>query len=404
MMEQGQLIASEVLPKVGDEFRKAARDGGAYKKALEGLRATEGQFSTEVQRSADTIFKSGFEKGLSQLYKELSTQLKGTTASQKDLGNIYNKFFKLITLGIKVVTPLLETLIRVSAKVVDGWYEIFTAGGRVLDTLGEMNPKFREAAQGVLFLGLAFKSLYGKIILAVGAIEELMSLFDDKLLGRLETSLGKQINFATMTQQNIELRDDGKYYAKGEKSGLGFNAKDLESLSKDPLAVGAAAAGIMLVYGVLKKILGVVTAISTGAGLKKAAKYVPDRVNNVGKGVGIGSFVNPVTAAATTLAAPIVYSAARMSQNPSQALEDVKSSGMYSGRLQMAERMSNELQQRQMSSQGINQTINLSGFEIPITITNPSDLDEARRAGQAASEAFSSTLEDRLSSLLKGGR
>ena len=81
-MEQGKLLSAEVLPKVSKELRKSAEEGGAYLKALEGLQVTEGQFKTKIQRSADTIFNSGFEKGISGLYKELSEQLDNSMGTQ----------------------------------------------------------------------------------------------------------------------------------------------------------------------------------------------------------------------------------------------------------------------------------------------------------------------------------
>ena len=91
MMERGELLASDVLPKVAEEFRRTAREGGAYEEALKSLRTQKGRFVTESQRAADTIFKSGFEEGLAELYGELQNQLGETGKAQEDMGKIIGK-------------------------------------------------------------------------------------------------------------------------------------------------------------------------------------------------------------------------------------------------------------------------------------------------------------------------
>lgn len=499
MMEQGQLIASEVLPKVGDEFRRAARDGGAYKKALEGLRVTEGQFSTEVQRSADTIFKSGFEKGLSELYKELSTQLKGTTSSQKDLGNIYNKFFKLITLGIKVVTPLLESLVQIVSFSVDGFYETAKGIGTATDNLKTMSPALYDAAKAVGVLAFAFNTLLGKVLVVFGALQEIVSLFNDDLVGKLEQQMGKQINLKTMRQEvivetkegifsgedygvNVNLKvdkdlksfedinkflEDNNLTATGFAESMGMKVADLktsvenglsdsiktalktytldENMKEQAEKLGGSFEELItsvedgalslkefssVVRGIsnsvadsdgviaavsslsLELVLAVAALVSFKKGLGSIAEKIfgiksPDKaVKNTSKSGGymkelLAFLTNPTTIASGALAAPVLYSAAKMSEDPTASLESIKESGLYSGRFNQANRFM-EAQQRQQLQNSVNQTINLSGFEIPITITNPSDLDEVRRAGQAAGEGFLTTLE--LSNLLKGGR
>lgn len=221
MMERGELLASEVLPKVAAEFRRTAREGGAYEAALKSLRVQKGKMVNEAQQAGYKIFQSGFEEGLADLYRELQEQLGQTGKAQEDIGNIYKRFFQLLTLGVKAVTPLLQSLIHSLSFIADtaalsaqGWREIY-------DALERVNPALGKTAAVGSAIGLAFTSVFGKIMLVIGAVEELAALFDDKLVGAMEERLGYQVNLSTGMATNL-INKDGKLF-NGESRKLGLN-------------------------------------------------------------------------------------------------------------------------------------------------------------------------------------
>lgn len=428
MMEKGELIASEVLPKVGKEFRKAARDGGAYDLALQGLRVTEGQFITQSQRAADTIFKSGFEKGLSELYKELSTQIQSSTTSQEHLGNIYNKFFKLLTAGIKVITPLLKSLLAVVSKVADGYYELAKAGGQMSDSLKELSPAAHDAAKAVGLIALAFKSVYAQMALVLTTFDEILTLFDDKRIGKLEATIGKQINLSTMTQQEIVMKD-GQYFAKGNKEDLELSGTDFKSVKESPTAIIA----LTLALGTLTVAVTKVTNL-LGKFIPKLPKPsvspAAAKTSTASKVVKNQSFKGSLSAKPTTLLGKTASFGGKLLGGVGTLFtgyEWMKSQQEIDKRIQenlhnavtpklenlTAEQymeinrknMERKMMERTSSmQQSVGGGITLQGFEIPITIVNPSDLEEARNAGRMAGEAFTTTLEDRLQTIIKGGR
>lgn len=201
MMEQGKLLSSEVLPKVAEEFRKSAKEGGAYQLALKGLRVTEGQFITEAQRGGKTIFSSGFEEGLSELYMTLTSILKDAGPQLEKIGKIFGTVFKAIAHILKLVEPPLKMIID-NIEYLTGAYMI-----RRLMLL--------RATLGTTFL---------PITAALAAAEELISLFSDKLVGATEMAIGSQINLAEGTMTGLK-KKDGKYYSDPT------DKKDLTSLA-----------------------------------------------------------------------------------------------------------------------------------------------------------------------------
>ena len=71
MMKDGKLIAKDILPTLGDEMAKIARNGGALKEALLGLAVAESRMKTSFDNMLANIYQGGLSEGLSDLYKTL---------------------------------------------------------------------------------------------------------------------------------------------------------------------------------------------------------------------------------------------------------------------------------------------------------------------------------------------
>lgn len=221
MLKKGEVLASDLLPKLSPLIKDLANNNGALEKQLESTRVAQNRLVLDMQDSADKIFQSGFSEGLKELYSELSTQLTETGKAQEDIGNIYKRFFQLLTLGVKAVVPLLQSLIHSLSFIADtaalsaqGWREIY-------DALERVNPALGKTAAVGSAIGLAFTSVFGKIMLVIGAVEELAALFDDKLVGAMEERLGYQVNLSTGMATNL-INKDGKLFS-GESRKLGLN-------------------------------------------------------------------------------------------------------------------------------------------------------------------------------------
>lgn len=201
MMEQGQLVSSEVLPKVAAELKKAALEGGAFEKALKGLKVTEGQLGTDFQRAGKKIFNSGFEDGMSEMYKTLSDIIKDAGPQLEKLGDIFGKVFRGIAHGFRILEPYMKVAI-------DNFWTLFGAA----------------AISRVVAMGAALRTTFLPLTAAVVAAEELASLMSDSLVGSIEKKMGMQVNLLDRTTSGLERREDGKYYGDGKKKeffGLG---------------------------------------------------------------------------------------------------------------------------------------------------------------------------------------
>ncbi|APC44448.1 hypothetical protein [Pseudoalteromonas phage PH357] len=197
-MEQGKLVSAEVLPKVAKEFQKAALEGGAFEQALKGLRVTEGQMMTSTQRAADTIFKSGFSEGLSELYKTISQILKDSTPALQKFGATMGRVFKGIAHILKVIEPFFNAFIS-NLEILTGAYALYSI------------KKLTTAFGG---LGIAIRSAFLPVTAALFALEEIASLMSDKLVGNLETQMGQQVNLLNMTKSKL-YEKDGKLMSGG---------------------------------------------------------------------------------------------------------------------------------------------------------------------------------------------
>lgn len=213
MMENGQLVSSEVLPKVAAELKKAALEGGAFEQALKGLRVTEGQLITESQRAGNKIFKSGFSEGLSELYKTISEILKDAGPQLEKLGNLFGKVFKGIAHILKVIEPVLKVFI-------DNFGILF--GAASIARIGMMST--------------ALKAAFLPLTAALFAAEELASLMSDKLVGVTEAKLGYQMNVVKGTTTDLIRREDGSFVNGASSSADPANLKKMTKEDWDKLS------------------------------------------------------------------------------------------------------------------------------------------------------------------------
>lgn len=231
-LEQGQVLAADLLPKLTPLIKKLANNNSALATQLESARIAENRFIHDYKAGAKTIFNSGFEEGLKELYTTLSEEISGSGKSQEDLGNIYKKFFKTLAGAIKVLMPVLEAFIQGTSKLIDLAALSVDGYKQLYDTLNDMHPALGRTAAGVLAIGLAMRTVTGKVLLAIGAFQELISLFDDKVVGAFEASMGKQVNLLTMQTTELIRTEDGY-----------FNAKDRLDMMPDMDAITKAIGG-----------------------------------------------------------------------------------------------------------------------------------------------------------------
>lgn len=444
LMEQGKLLSSEVLPKVSAELKKSAEAGGAFEKAKLGLQVTKGRFITNAQRSGDKIFSSGFEKGLSKLYKTLSEELKESGKTLEDTGNIYNKIFKGITVGIKAVTPLLKATIQIISKMADILEFSSKGWSMITEGLGKISPMLPKIAAGVGLIGLAMKSVVGKVMLGIGAFQELISLFDDKLVGKFEVQMGKQFNFATGMTSGLTADKDGNFFAaKGKGTpmtdqmklgggmtagvagavALGVALKSLTSvvaLAIAPFKMILKAAGLgvpdLPKNSKPSKIKGIArtaaaaTGQVAGAALSKGKKALPYLAKGAGR-VGSGLLSAPFQALTFSNDAGVKDEMGAWGRGELGTKENLESLRLRNEMVRANNmRMEKERLQREFQvqypmvtpNQGqVSKEIILSGLEITVNAGNIDPLN-AHQVGKGVQEGFLDNLNAEIASVISG--
>ena len=194
-MERGELLAKDVLPLVGKEFRKAANDSGALDEKLKSVRVTQGQFFKELETSRRTIFDEKFNKALAELFSSLSEGLKDSTAGLKGLGRVYAGFFRLVKGASEVLVPILDSVFFVMGEVSDILSAVFSSTeGKIIGGIIAMTYAAKN-------LDLVFKSIAARLFVVFAILDEIFSLFVKGRQGVLELALDQDLGFEPKTAE-----------------------------------------------------------------------------------------------------------------------------------------------------------------------------------------------------------
>lgn len=202
MMELGQLGAEYLVPFM-DALGEIANQGGAVTKAMQTAATQEKRFINQSKLAANTIFRSGFEEGLVNLYQTLTKIFENSEEQFQKIGRGFKMLFDGIAYGFKLIEPVFRFAID-NFELLFGFF----AAGKITMAI---------AALEKLQIGLA--RAFFPLTAALAVAEELISLVSDEVVGTLEQSMGKQINLMTGTTQGLEFKD-GQYYAQGEKKQM----------------------------------------------------------------------------------------------------------------------------------------------------------------------------------------
>lgn len=204
MLKNGELLAKDILPLVGDEFKAAAQKGGAFEKSLKSNRVAMMRLRTTLQLAQKNFFDSGFGSELTNTFNGLTDAIDNNQNAFKSLGEIAGNVMKGFSeAGYTVYNSfiLIEALIKKYAPQLSKTFEGF--------------GNTAAYATGIaIFTGAIFK--------LAGALKWLVS-FANPLKGLLGTlaGIGALGGISTPGTDNTKPGKDGKP-AKGSKGG-GFS-------------------------------------------------------------------------------------------------------------------------------------------------------------------------------------
>ena len=175
MMKDGKLIAKEILPTLGDEMAKIARNGGALKEALLGLAVAESRMKTSFDNMLANIYQGGLSEGLKDLYQLLDNIFWEMSQGESNTGKFLKGF----------VDGATESIAFVQAKLND--IDLFL--------------RFRLGMDGVDMEMLGKAAYYTSIIVALNTITGLMKWFiSAPLLNGLASLAGKILGVGAATE------------------------------------------------------------------------------------------------------------------------------------------------------------------------------------------------------------
>lgn len=199
MMERGELLAKDVLPLVGAEFAKAARQGNALATALASARIQQRRFITSAQEGADVIFQAGFGAGTSNLFETMTDSITSNKSALEGLGKTFKLVFDTVAVVVKLVTPVLDSVLTLLGALSDTLQLI------AKDSVGKFILAAAAMTGVVKTLTFAVSTLLVKLLAVLGAIDEIYSLFTEGRVGLLELAVGKDLNLSTSDLVNTNL-------------------------------------------------------------------------------------------------------------------------------------------------------------------------------------------------------
>ena len=114
MMEQGQIMTDEFLPKFSKELRKAVREGGALGAALNTSRVAMNRFGTAFKLNVLDSFEAGADSGLGIFFNELTYTLEELSPAFKILGAVFGKVMGAFGTSVHLVYQFIRPFVELT--------------------------------------------------------------------------------------------------------------------------------------------------------------------------------------------------------------------------------------------------------------------------------------------------
>jgi hypothetical protein len=162
MMEAGQLMTADVLPKLTKRMSEFARENGALGKSMQTVNAEQGRFQTALTGGKEALFKGGMGEGMAYFFRNTANLLNDIKPLLQWLGGFIKGVISTVTgLGKVLLLPL---------NLLSDIAEVLSPSGKIAAIAG---------GAGVLAL-VAGK--FGLIAKAVGAVNTGLLLMMTRLI------------------------------------------------------------------------------------------------------------------------------------------------------------------------------------------------------------------------------
>lgn len=157
LMEEGKVMANEVLPHFSKRLRETAATG--LDKAMDSNRVAMNRLVNATQIAGDTIFTSGWGEGLTDLFNSLAEMIKENETLFTEFGKTMGKVFKgLAWLVENVLDP------------------VFSALGSILHGVNSAMETFGDWVALALIPLIKFSPILGRIVKHFGGLRAVMGV------------------------------------------------------------------------------------------------------------------------------------------------------------------------------------------------------------------------------------
>ena len=271
MLQNGEVLSAEILPKVADEMKKVAGEAGALEAALQKARVAQGRFNKALEVGQNEIFNSGFDTASAGLFNQMAESIDKNSYALKQLGNIYSGFFKLLTFGVKIVTPVLDSLFSVTGNIMKLFENMIGTNG------GKLALGLAAVAVGLSKINVLAKSTALRFFAVLGVLDEIVSLFVKGRAGFIERMIGGE---------NYDM-------AIGDSKAFKSFVSTMSDLNKETngwLGVTVALTPVMYgLYKVVKKVGGAFRGIKNVVAGAAAAETVAGAAGGSAAGGGLAA-------------------------------------------------------------------------------------------------------------------
>jgi len=212
MLENGEVVSNEFLPKFAKQLRIAAREGGALTAALDTSGVALRRLISTVQLNIFDAFESGLGEGLASFVNDLRATVDQMAPTFRGLGRVAGAALKGLGIAIRALAQLLRPFGILLDTITSSMEEVSKQGEEGTKNLSLLGRMTRT------LIGL-FKILAGVVVLPFGLLErglnKLSGMEDGPLKGLLAigTSIGTLFAGKTLL---------GLFTSGGTKAGSAF--------------------------------------------------------------------------------------------------------------------------------------------------------------------------------------
>jgi len=188
LQQTGGLISSKVLPFFAKRMSEAAKANGGLENAMKSNRVAMNQMVTAAQMAADTMFKSGWSEGLTELFKATGDMLMENETLFISMGKVAGKVFKGIAWFVKnILNPTFSAL----GSILNSLNDVFGETSVTFGLAGiAMLAMIKSLTGAFSLLGLAINASLWPVVGTLAAIASGLMLIEE--LAELITPTGKK--------------------------------------------------------------------------------------------------------------------------------------------------------------------------------------------------------------------